>query len=59
MKVVELNPTWHFTLDSKGEKVGIMAPEGWEMPSDMSVRRTQDSVNGNGRNENEDLGKGV
>lgn len=58
MKVVELNPAWHFTLDSKGEKVSIVAPKGWEMLSDMGVTRAQNSVNGDGRSENGDLGKG-
>jgi hypothetical protein len=59
VKVVEVNPARHFTLNSKGEKVSIAAPEGWEMPSDMSVRRGPDFVNGDGRDENKDLGKGA
>jgi hypothetical protein len=58
VKVVELNPAWHFTLDSRGEKVSIVAPEGWEMPSDMSARQAQNSVDGDRRGENENLGKG-
>jgi hypothetical protein len=52
VKVVEVNPVRHFTLNSKGEKVSIAAPEGWEMPNDMSVRRAPDFVNGDGRDEN-------
>jgi hypothetical protein len=38
--------------------VSIVVPEGWEMPSDMSVRRAQNSVDGDGRGENGNLGKG-
>ena len=32
--------------------MSIAAPEGWEMPNDMSVRRAPDFVNGDGRDEN-------
>jgi hypothetical protein len=46
LKVVELNPARHFKLNSKGEKLSIAAPEGWELPQDMSVRRAPDFVSG-------------
>jgi hypothetical protein len=57
VKVVELKHGISRWI-ARGE-VSTVAPEGWEMPSDMRVRQTQDSVNGNGRNENEDLEKGA
>ena len=48
LKVVEVKPAKHFRINSKGEKLSIAAPEGWEMPSDMSVRRAPDFVNDEG-----------
>lgn len=45
VKVVEILPARHFTIDEKtGEKVEIPAPEGWELPSDMRPRKLQFDV---------------
>jgi hypothetical protein len=55
VKVVEVNPARHFTLNSKEKKVSIAALEGWEMLNDMSVRWAPDFVNGDGRGEDGNL----
>jgi hypothetical protein len=39
LTAVEVEPARHFRLNSQGEKIPIAAPEGWEMPKDLSVRR--------------------
>jgi hypothetical protein len=48
IKVVEVQPPRHFRINSKGEKLSIAAPEGWEMPADLSVRHAPEFTKGEG-----------